>query len=68
VTVTTEIRKSRWTGERIAQLGFLLGLGWDAMRPAGIGRARSPSGQTKWPRQNSKRVNAEPGTKFPIAP
>jgi hypothetical protein len=30
VTVATEIHKSRWTGERIARLGFLLGLGWDA--------------------------------------
>jgi hypothetical protein len=34
VTVATEIRKSRWTGERIARLGFLLGLGWDAKRIA----------------------------------
>jgi hypothetical protein len=34
VTVTTEIQKSRWTGERIARLGFLLGLGWDAKRIA----------------------------------
>ena len=34
MTVTTEIRKSRWTGERIARLGFLLGLGWDAKRIA----------------------------------
>jgi hypothetical protein len=34
VTVTTEIQKSRWTGERIARLGFLLGLGWDARRIA----------------------------------
>lgn len=32
--VSTEIRKSRWTGERIARLGFLLGLGWDAKRIA----------------------------------
>jgi hypothetical protein len=32
--VATEIRKSRWTGERIARLGFLLGLGWDAKRIA----------------------------------
>jgi hypothetical protein len=32
VTVTTEIHKSRWTGDRIARLGFLLGLGWDAKR------------------------------------
>lgn len=34
MTVMTEIRKSRWTGERIARLGFLLGLGWDAKRIA----------------------------------
>jgi hypothetical protein len=34
VTIRTEIRKSRWTGERIARLGFLLGLGWDARRIA----------------------------------
>jgi len=34
VTITTEILKSRWTGERIARLGFLLGLGWDAKRIA----------------------------------
>ena len=34
MTVATEIRKSRWTGERIARLGFLLGLGWDAKRIA----------------------------------
>jgi hypothetical protein len=34
VTVTTEIHKSRWTGDRIARLGFLLGLGWDAKRIA----------------------------------
>src|SRR5438552_18951947 len=32
--VATEIHKSRWTGERIARLGFLLGLGWDAKRVA----------------------------------
>lgn len=32
MSVQTEIRKSRWTGERIARLGFLLGLGWDARR------------------------------------
>ena len=32
MTVTTEIHKSRWTGDRIARLGFLLGLGWDAKR------------------------------------
>ncbi len=34
MTVATEIHKSRWTGERIARLGFLLGLGWDARRIA----------------------------------
>jgi hypothetical protein len=34
VTVATEIHKTRWTGERIARLGFLLGLGWDAKRVA----------------------------------
>ncbi|HUZ90621.1 MAG TPA: hypothetical protein VMU78_01770 [Methylocella sp.] len=34
MTVATEIHKSRWTGERIARLGFLLGLGWDAKRIA----------------------------------
>jgi hypothetical protein len=34
VTIHTEIRKARWTGERIARLGFLLGLGWDARRIA----------------------------------
>ncbi len=26
--------KTRWTGDRIARLGFLLGLGWDARRIA----------------------------------
>jgi hypothetical protein len=31
-TTESDIRKSRWTGERIARLGFLLGLGWDARR------------------------------------
>ena len=30
----TEIQKARWTGDRIARLGFLLGLGWDARRIA----------------------------------
>ena len=30
----TEIRQTRWTGDRIARLGFLLGLGWDARRIA----------------------------------
>jgi hypothetical protein len=34
VTVATEIHRARWTGERIARLGFLLGLGWDAKRVA----------------------------------
>jgi hypothetical protein len=34
VTIATEIHKVRWTGERIARLGFLLGLGWDAKRVA----------------------------------
>jgi hypothetical protein len=34
VTVATEINKAHWTGERIARLGFLLGLGWDAKRVA----------------------------------
>lgn len=34
MTVLTETQKSRWTGERIARLGFLLGLGWDAKRIA----------------------------------
>ncbi|WP_036263282.1 hypothetical protein [Methylocapsa aurea] len=34
MTVATEIRKARWTGERIARLGFLLGMGWDARRIA----------------------------------
>ncbi len=34
MTVETEIRKAHWTGERIARLGFLLGLGWDAKRVA----------------------------------
>lgn len=32
--IRTEIQKTRWTGERIARLGFLLGLGWDARRIA----------------------------------
>ncbi|MGB6709403.1 MAG: hypothetical protein WBE85_04405 [Methylocella sp.] len=34
MTVATEIHKSHWTGERIARLGFLLGLGWDVKRVA----------------------------------
>jgi hypothetical protein len=32
--VTTETQKARWTGERIARLGFLIGLGWDSVRVA----------------------------------
>jgi hypothetical protein len=32
--IRTEIRKARWTGDRIARLGFLLGMGWDAKRIA----------------------------------
>ncbi|MBO0732743.1 MAG: hypothetical protein J2P49_00175, partial [Methylocapsa sp.] len=32
--IATEVYKSRWTGERIARLGYLLGLGWDAKRIA----------------------------------
>ncbi|MGA2638757.1 hypothetical protein [Methylocella sp.] len=32
--IRTEIQKARWTGDRIARLGFLLGLGWDARRIA----------------------------------
>jgi hypothetical protein len=34
MNIQTEIRKARWTGERVARLGFLLGLGWDARRIA----------------------------------
>ncbi len=34
MSVQTETRKSRWTGDRIARLGFLLGMGWDARRIA----------------------------------
>jgi hypothetical protein len=34
MTIHTEIHKARWTGERIARLGFLLGMGWDAKRIA----------------------------------
>jgi len=34
VTVATEIHKAHWTGERIARLGFLMGLGWEAKRVA----------------------------------
>jgi hypothetical protein len=34
VTVETEIHRTHWTGERIARLGFLLGLGWDVKRVA----------------------------------
>ncbi len=32
--IRTEVRKARWTGDRIARLGFLLGMGWDAKRIA----------------------------------
>ena len=32
MTITTEVHKSHWTGERIARLSFLLGQGWDAKR------------------------------------
>lgn len=32
--IATEIRRSRWTGERAARLGFLMGLGWDSERIA----------------------------------
>jgi hypothetical protein len=32
--VMQDVPKTRWTGERIARLGFLLGLGWDAKRIA----------------------------------
>ncbi|CAM6055346.1 unnamed protein product [Sphagnum tenellum] len=31
---TLDALKTRWTGERIARLGFLLGMGWDAKRIA----------------------------------
>lgn len=31
---TLDAPKTRWTGERIARLGFLLGMGWDAKRIA----------------------------------
>jgi len=34
VPVSVVVQKARWTGERIARLGFLLGLGWDAKRIA----------------------------------
>lgn len=34
MTVATEIHRARWTGERIARLGFLMGLGWDVVRIA----------------------------------
>jgi hypothetical protein len=30
----TQQLKRQWTGERVARLGFLLGLGWDAKRVA----------------------------------
>ncbi len=32
--VAAEIHRTHWTGERIARLGFLLGLGWDVNRVA----------------------------------
>ncbi len=31
---TLDALKTRWTGERIARLGFLLGMGWDSKRIA----------------------------------
>ncbi|MGH6847487.1 MAG: hypothetical protein ACREC0_08625 [Methylocella sp.] len=34
MTVATEIHRAHWTGERIARLGLLLGLGWDVNRVA----------------------------------
>ncbi len=34
IRVPISERYSRWTAERIARLGFLLGLGWDARRIA----------------------------------
>ena len=34
MTVVAEIPKAPWTGCRIARLGFLVGLGWDAKRIA----------------------------------
>jgi hypothetical protein len=34
VTVAIELHRTHWTGERIARLGFLLGLGWDVKRVA----------------------------------
>jgi hypothetical protein len=37
-------------------------------RPVGIGRARSPNGPINWPKRSSKKANAGPGSKLPIAP
>ena len=34
MTTHPEELRRRWTSERIARLGFLLGLGWDAARVA----------------------------------
>jgi len=34
VAVETELHRTHWTGERIARLGFLLGLGWEPKRVA----------------------------------
>ena len=34
MTVAIELHRTHWTGERIARLGFLLGLGWDVKRVA----------------------------------
>jgi hypothetical protein len=31
---TTDTQKSRWTYQRIARLGFLIGAGWDVRRVA----------------------------------
>jgi hypothetical protein len=32
--IAPEVEMSHWTGERIARLGFLVGIGWDAERIA----------------------------------
>jgi hypothetical protein len=40
----------------------------DPARPAGIGRARSPNGPINWPKRSSKKANAGPASKPPIAP
>jgi hypothetical protein len=34
ISTQPAIPKTRWTGERIARLGFLVGIGWDAKRIA----------------------------------